>query len=139
MLPKIWKKLLLAICIIAILFNITSKLVNRISLEKTLESSPEGFDIKGLLNKEEEPITDKSTVSQYDTENNDTDIINPVEQDSTEEVYDNNVEENDFVENQDDNISEYEQEGQVEEPVEEVNEGGMFDITDISNFTTLLY
>ena len=34
MLPKIWKKLLLAICIIACLFNVTAKLVNRISLEK---------------------------------------------------------------------------------------------------------
>lgn len=36
---KIWKKLLLAILIIACLFNITSKLVKRYSLKDELESS----------------------------------------------------------------------------------------------------
>ena len=46
MLPKIWKKLLLAICIIACLFNVTAKLVNRISLEKVISSEQEGVDIK---------------------------------------------------------------------------------------------
>lgn len=36
---KIWKKLLLAILIIACLFNITQKLVKRYSLKEELESS----------------------------------------------------------------------------------------------------
>ncbi len=38
MLAKIWKKVLLAICIIACLFNITSKIVNRVSLKEELRS-----------------------------------------------------------------------------------------------------
>jgi len=66
MLSKIWKKLLLAICVIAILFNITSKLVNRISLEKTISNSPEGIDVKELLNiVEEENAVNQGTVSTY--------------------------------------------------------------------------
>ena len=39
MLAKIWKKLCLAILIIACLFNIMSKLVNKVSLNKELVSS----------------------------------------------------------------------------------------------------
>ena len=42
MLPRIWKKVLLAICIIACLFNIVSKLVNRSSLEENLKSVNDG-------------------------------------------------------------------------------------------------
>lgn len=38
MLAKIWKKLLLAICIIAILFNVTYKIVNRTNLIEELKS-----------------------------------------------------------------------------------------------------
>lgn len=38
MLAKIWKKLLLAICIVAILFNITYKIVNRTNLIEELKS-----------------------------------------------------------------------------------------------------
>ena len=36
---KIWKKLLLAILIIACLFNVVSKIVKRYSLKEELESS----------------------------------------------------------------------------------------------------
>ena len=39
MLAKIWKKMLLAILIIACLFNVVSKLVNKVSLNKELLSS----------------------------------------------------------------------------------------------------
>ena len=42
MLAKIWKKLLLAICIIACLFNITGKIVNRHSLKLNLEAINDG-------------------------------------------------------------------------------------------------
>ena len=50
MLAKLWKKVLLAICIIACLFNITSKLVNRHSLKENLQSVNDGetiFDLSG--------------------------------------------------------------------------------------------
>lgn len=39
MLAKIWKKVLLAICILACLFNVTSKLVNKKSLQANLDLS----------------------------------------------------------------------------------------------------
>ena len=42
MLAKLWKKVLLAVCIIACLFNIVSKIVNRHSLEVNLESVNDG-------------------------------------------------------------------------------------------------
>lgn len=70
MLAKIWKKLLLAICIIACLFNVTYKLVNRISLEKVISTQQEGVDVKKLLNIVDEPkvVTDK--VSKYNVVDN---------------------------------------------------------------------
>lgn len=70
MLAKIWKKLLLAVCIIAILFNITAKLVNRISLEKAISSAPEGVNMREILNITEEQrttTTTKDSVSKYKT------------------------------------------------------------------------
>lgn len=68
MLPKIWKKLLLAICIIACLFNITVKLVNRISLEKVIASQQEGVNVKELLNiTDEQPVVTKpvNSITNY--------------------------------------------------------------------------
>ena len=38
MLAKIWKKLLLAICIIAVLFNVTYKIVHRANLTEQMKS-----------------------------------------------------------------------------------------------------
>ena len=38
MLPKLWKKVALAICIIAVLFNITSKLIKKTNLKDELQS-----------------------------------------------------------------------------------------------------
>lgn len=69
MLAKIWKKLLLAVCIIAILFNITAKLVNRISLEKAISSTPDGVNMREILNITEEPnvTTTRESVSKYKT------------------------------------------------------------------------
>lgn len=49
MLPKIWKKVLLAICILACLFNVTSKLVNKTSLETNLDSIKGGISFSDLL------------------------------------------------------------------------------------------
>lgn len=69
MLAKIWKKLFLVICIIAILFNITIKLVNRISLEKAISSTPDGVNLKKILNITDEPktINQVDNVSKYKT------------------------------------------------------------------------
>ena len=61
MLAKLWKKVLLAVCIIACLFNIMSKIVNRHSLEVNLESVNDGsvvFD----FSKEKEQATSSDII-----------------------------------------------------------------------------
>ena len=52
MVAKIWKKLLLIILIVACLFNIVLKLVNKSSLNKELESSAQYVQQQELENKE---------------------------------------------------------------------------------------
>lgn len=50
MVAKIWKKILLFVLIVACLFNIVNKLVNKASLEKELESSAQYVQQKQLNN-----------------------------------------------------------------------------------------
>lgn len=50
MIAKIWKKLLLFILLIACLFNIVIKIVNKNSLEKELESSAQYIQQEQLEN-----------------------------------------------------------------------------------------
>ena len=52
MLAKLWKKILLAICIIACIFNIMSKLVNRHSLKENLESANDGVTVFDIFKKD---------------------------------------------------------------------------------------
>ena len=60
MLPKIWKKVLLAICIVACLFNVISKIVNRHSLEFNLKSVNDGNTIwDSIKTKNEVTTSDK--------------------------------------------------------------------------------
>lgn len=54
MLGKIWKKLLLVVLIVACLFNIVNKIIQRNSLKKELEATLEYFN--DLKNKEIENI-----------------------------------------------------------------------------------
>lgn len=123
MLPKIWKKLLLAICIIACLFNVTAKLVNRISLEKVIASEQEGVDVREILNiVEEEPVlTNQNATSTYNV------------------VEDEQV----VVENQEENASSeevsYEEEPVVENTEEQENQSDLMTyITDTSKYTDFL-
>lgn len=121
MLPKIWKKLLLAICIIACLFNVTAKLVNRISLEKVIASEQEGVDIKELLNiTDEQPVVTKNTnsVSNY----------NIVETKPIVEEYE--PEQHDNIENEEINSE--------EQPIEENNEENLENEED-SNFMNRIF
>lgn len=121
MLPKIWKKLLLAICIIACLFNVTAKLVNRISLEKVISSEQEGVDIKELLNiTDEQPVVTKNTnsVSNY----------NIVETKPIVEEYE--PEQHDNFENEEINSE--------EQPIEENNEENLENEED-SNFMNRIF
>ena len=66
MLAKLWKKVLLAVCIIACIFNIMYKIVNRHSLKVNLESVNDGetvFDFGSVKENEpeEQPVYTENT------------------------------------------------------------------------------
>ena len=92
MLAKIWKKVLLAICIIACIFNIMSKLVNRHSLKENLESANDGETVFSIFQKDEvvesesKPIIDGVINQETETTNETTvsndEVINNVEKES---------------------------------------------------------
>lgn len=70
MLAKMWKKVLLAICIIACIYNVMSKLVNRGSLEANLHRANDGntvFDFSSKKSLEEEEEIVDSAVSNSTT------------------------------------------------------------------------
>lgn len=77
MLAKVWKKVLLAVCIIACIYNIMSKLVNRASLEDNLQRANDGNTIFDFSSKESKAdnseivdgIVSKNTVVQNSVEN----------------------------------------------------------------------
>ena len=70
MLAKLWKKVLLTVCIVACLFNITHKLVNRHSLKENLQSVNDGETIFDLSRDKSSSSTD-SSISKGDSSNND--------------------------------------------------------------------
>lgn len=57
MLAKLWKKVLLAVCIIACIYNIMSKLVNRASLEANLQRANDGNTIFDFSSKDSKSNT----------------------------------------------------------------------------------
>ena len=65
MLAKLWKKVLLAACIIACIFNIMSKLVSRTSLELNLKSVENGESILSVFKNKEE--SEKEDVANEET------------------------------------------------------------------------
>lgn len=108
MLAKLWKKVLLAICIVACIFNIMSKLVNRHSLKENLDSANDGVTvfnffqkkdvqvseseeiIDGVIKKEENNIVNETTSGGVTEEN--TEIV--VEEQSVQETPKEEVKEN---------------------------------------------
>ncbi len=80
MLAKLWKKVLLAVCIIACLFNIVSKIVNRHSLEVNLESVNDGSVVFNLSKDEEKQQVDSNVIEGV--VNNEQSTQNVVEQPS---------------------------------------------------------
>ena len=89
MLPKIWKKVLLAICIIACLFNITSKLVNRTSLELNLKSVQGGESILSIFEDEtdkQESDTIEGVINQNPIDNETSNTENVINSTNTQTV-----------------------------------------------------
>ena len=62
MLAKLWKKVLLAVCIIACIFNIMSKLVNRHSLKENLESANDGVTVFDIFKKDDVKVTESEMI-----------------------------------------------------------------------------
>ena len=62
MLAKLWKEILLAVCIIACIFNIMSKLVNRHSLKENLESANDGITVFDFFKKDDVKVTESEMI-----------------------------------------------------------------------------
>ena len=63
MLAKIWKKLLLAVCIVACLFNVTNKIVHRESLELNLKNATQGSSILSIIKEKAVELKENVTTS----------------------------------------------------------------------------
>ena len=85
MLAKLWKKFLLAVCVIACIFNIMSKLVNRHSLKENLESANDGETVFSIFQKEEVVSGESEEIIEG--------VVNPAPEQNV-------VEENTVVENE---------------------------------------
>ena len=70
MLAKVWKKVLLAICIIACIYNVMNKLVNRTSLEIQLRSVQDQSSLIDITDDKKTEVieaTDDSSTINTDT------------------------------------------------------------------------
>ena len=132
MLAKLWKKVLLAVCIVACIFNIMSKLVNRHSLKENLDNANDGVTVFNIFQKDEivetesKPIIDgvmnQEPVSEVINENDNKIIF---DESVTSEVIDTEIEENTTeINNQEDNSTE-----NTEESSEETKVFKFFDFT----------
>lgn len=105
MLAKMWKKFLLAVCIIACIYNIMSKLVNRASLEANLQRANDGntvFDFSSKDSKDNdseivEGIVTKNEIAQNSVIQNETSESEVVPEENTEDM--SNVSEDNETEN----------------------------------------
>lgn len=95
MLAKLWKKVLLAVCIIACIFNIMTKLVNRNSLEVNLKSANDGNTVFDFTRKDSDSqgsgiIDGVHEIMNVTRQQNDTNVIsqevNAENNDSQEKV-----------------------------------------------------
>ena len=134
MLAKSWKQILLVICIIACIANITSKLVNKHSLKINLESVNDGNTVFNFKTDEETSSSDviEGVVNPTDTTSDDTTYI--VEQDN----------ENNDANSNSSYITEEDQEtvqngsGETSETTREQDPRGIqFDFTDYEKLTPM--
>ena len=117
MLAKLWKKVLLAACIIACIFNIMSKLVNRHSLRENLESANDGETVFSIFQKDDVKVSESEEIIEG--------VMNPepAVENTTNTVEDSNT--TVVLENKNETVSNEEvttEDEVVEEPKEEVKE-----------------
>lgn len=107
MLAKYWKKVLLAICVIACIYNVMSKLVNRASLEANLEKANDGntvFDFSSKKSSENTSDIIEGVVSKNEEIQNSV-ITNQVENETSSQENVENITEENTAENSDENDS----------------------------------
>ena len=86
-----WKKVLFAICIVACIFNIMSKLVNRHSLRENLESVNDGITVFDIFKKDEVKVSESEEFIDG--------VIESIKQETNTTVTENKVVEGTVVEN----------------------------------------
>ena len=91
MLAKMWKKVLFAICIVACIFNIMSKLVNRHSLRENLESANDGITVFDIFKKDEVKVSESEEFIDG--------VIESIKQETNTTVTENKVVEGTVAEN----------------------------------------
>ena len=101
MLAKMWKKVLLAICIIACIFNLMSKLVNRHSLESNLKRANDGNTVLDAL-KIDEPVEEKNVIENENLNDNIIEQNNIDEQTENDKSGENDSNVSENKENEDD-------------------------------------
>lgn len=102
MLAKMWKKILLAVCIIACIFNLMSKLVNRHSLETNLKSVNDGNTVLDAIKtentekeqSEENLITEEQEIVNSE-DNNEENIVEEKSQENIQVTEENREEDDD--------------------------------------------
>lgn len=119
MLAKLWKKVLLAICIIACIFNIMSKLVNRHSLKENLESANDGVTVFDIFKKDEVQVSESEEIIEGVI--NQEVVTEPSNIENTITQEDNAVQENTTLETEE-NITNETTAETSEEPISEVVE-----------------
>ena len=88
MLAKIWKKMLLAICIIACIYNIMHKLISRTSLEiqlKSVENQSSLLDIFTPEKNEEKSSTEQEDQDVKEEKENENEVETQIEEDDSDE------------------------------------------------------
>ena len=101
MLAKMWKKVLLATCIIACIFNLMSKLVNRHSLESNLKRANDGNTVLDAL-KIDEPVEEKNVIENENLNDNIIEQNNIDEQTENDKSGENDSNVSENKENEDD-------------------------------------
>lgn len=105
MLAKLWKKVLLAVCIIACIYNVMAKLVNRTSLEDNLNSANDGNTVFEIFQKES--TVDSNVINNTKNVTNTSNNITEKPK-ATEVVLDEENIENEVQEQENTNIQEEE-------------------------------
>ncbi len=104
MLAKLWKKVLLAVCIVACIFNVMSKLVNRTSLEDNLKSANDGNVVFDIFTKKDNDAEQESAneiidnkVENEEKVNTEPEVVNEPEENQEQEKSSGGVKFTDFV------------------------------------------